>query len=296
MSDDYSILLTIDVEDWFQVENFKRCIPFSSWADRELRVESNTYRILDLLDSTARCSATFFVLGWIAERLPHLIREIHVRGHEVASHGYYHNLCYHDGLNDLKRDLTDSKFLLEDIIGSSVDGYRAPSFSINDEILKIIEESGYAYDSSFNSFAMHGRYGKIDLGKNGRKGIASRISNTFYELPISNFRFGNQILPWGGGGYFRLIPFFIFKQGVKAILRKDGAFLLYLHPWEVDPLQPRVNDAPTIFKLRHYMNLNKTESKLVSVIRAFSKYSFLTCRQYLNKCHGFFEHNKDNTN
>ena len=147
------ILITVDVEDWFQVENFKTCIPFSSWSSRELRVERNTHRLLDLLDSnngqpttghklSEKRRATFFVLGWIAERLPHLVLEIHSRGHEVASHGYYHNLCRQSSYDDLKRDLSDSKKLLEDIVGDRVLGYRAPGFSINDEILKIIEDSG----------------------------------------------------------------------------------------------------------------------------------------------------------
>ena len=206
------ILLTIDVEDWFQVENFKQCIPFSSWQSYELRVEKNTHRLLDLLDSSSleqaeglrrrriglsqshpetvkgqksmksckSCQttpkATFFILGWIAERLPQLVREIHSRGHEVASHGYQHNLCNQISSKDLKRDLSDSKKLLEDIIGVPIFGYRAPSFSITDDILKLIEECGYLYDSSLNSFAMHGRYGHLDLSQNGTRGIALQIS------------------------------------------------------------------------------------------------------------------------
>jgi polysaccharide deacetylase family protein (PEP-CTERM system associated) len=178
-------LLTIDVEDWFQVENFKKYIPFSSWSSYELRVEKNTHRILDLLDSASfkfqvsslKISATFFVLGWLAERLPHLVREIHSRGHEVASHGYCHNLCNEQSHEDLKADLCDSKSLLEDIIGNQVYGYRAPSFAINNDILKIIEDCGYLYDSSYNSFSMHGRYGQVSLSRNGTTGIAFRIPN-----------------------------------------------------------------------------------------------------------------------
>jgi hypothetical protein len=240
-----SILLTIDVEDWFQVENFKPYIPFSTWPSRELRVEQNTHKLLDLLDQnsvqqsalssqrisdngprtrpprlsppvTARheragesdggqatdngpdekVQGTFFVLGWIAERLPHLVKEIHSRGHEVASHGYRHNLCTDCSSEDLKTDLVESKKRLEDTIGAPVHGYRAPSFSINDDILKIIEQSGYLYDSSYNSFGMHARYGHLNMSQNNSTGIAipvnqkSAIENRqFYELPISNLNF-----------------------------------------------------------------------------------------------------------
>ena len=393
----HSILLTIDVEDWFQVENFKQYIPFPSWPSYELRVEKNTHRLLDLLDSqqsavrgrrsvstnstspdnvsdsfrqrrialshfhprlpspgtggqegtekTKRSSqsclprrwepsywgksclrksspkATFFALGWIAERLPNLVREIHSRGHEVASHGYLHNLCNQQSHEELKKDLIDSKKLLEDIIGAPVFGYRAPSFAINNDILKIIEDCGYLYDSSYNSFAMHSRYGKVDLPQKNNKGIAFPISETsnsqpsndnqlsamsyelpsssndyqlsamshelylhrrFYELPISNLKLGNHIFPWGGGGYFRLIPFPVFKMGVQSILRKQGTYLLYLHPWELDPEQPRVKDAPAFFKFRHYINLSKTHSKLLRLIRSFQHCHFVTCSQYLS--------------
>jgi polysaccharide deacetylase family protein (PEP-CTERM system associated) len=315
--DSHSILLTIDVEDWFQVENFKRYFPFSSWPNCELRVEKNTRRLLDLLDSHqtavsrqpsasncelspmsyepgcySRPKATFFVLGWLAERLPHLVREIHSRGHEVASHGYHHNLCNHESPHALKKDLADSKKLLEDIIGAPIYGYRAPSFSINQDILKIIEDSAYLYDSSYNSFAMHRRYGRLSLSQNGSKGIAIEIADTrwpnadfrsqvLYELPISNLRLGNCVLPWGGGAYFRLIPCPMFIAGVKAILRKQNTYLFYLHPWEFDPEQPRVEKAPRFFKFRHYTNLDNTASKLSLSIEAFKECHFVTCKQYL---------------
>jgi hypothetical protein len=194
------ILLTIDVEDWFQVENFKQFIPFSSWPRCELRVEKNTHRILDLLDSTV-CrqsmspnapsetggtqlgppnprnprqspKATFFVLGWIAERLPQLVCEIRARGHEVASHGFHHRLCRKKTDGDLKRDLMKSKKLLENLTGLPVYGFRAPSFSISNDVLKLIEDCGYLYDSSFNYLGMNERHGKIELTSNGRRGIA----------------------------------------------------------------------------------------------------------------------------
>lgn len=350
----HHILLTIDVEDWFQVENFKPWIPFFSWSSRELRVEKNTHRILDLLDS-ARCrssvvqgkspqssiqnlapsnqvKATFFVLGWIARRLPHLVQEIHRRGHEVASHGFYHRLSKEEPLDDLKKDLSDSKKLIEDIVGAPVFGYRAPSFSISNDVLRIIAESGYMYDSSYNSFAMHGRYGHMDLSQNKKKGIALQIPKnlspdsvgepetrnpkpeTFFELPISNLDFRNPfshklaasssqqkrcgfVLPWGGGAYFRLLPVLLFKIGVRSILKNQGAYLFYVHPWEIDPEQPRVHDAPSLCSFRHYVNLTRTHSRLSAFLKAFDHCCFPTCFRYLKETgpdsHVTHRHQKD---
>jgi len=291
-----SILLTIDVEDWFQVENFKQYIPFSTWSSYDFRVEKNVHRLLDLFDSCnpqpatqnrhahkVRC--TFFILGWLAERLPHLVREIQERGHEVASHGFNHNLCNEESSQSLKQDLLDSKKLLEDTISAPVLGFRAPSFSISDDTLKVIEEYGYLYDSSFNSFAMHGRYGKISLNSYSKKGLSYQVSNNFYELPVSNLTLGKKgfILPWGGGAYFRIIPFSIFKLGVENILKKENAYLFYMHPWEIDPDQPRVCKASSSSKFRHYINLKKTFLKLTRFIEYFGQCRFVSCRQHLNK-------------
>ena len=214
------ILLTIDVEDWFQVENFKPWIPFSTWDQRELRVERNVHQLLDLFDSIElrdkktdgrnqnsdfrklkkvepkkypqnpdnpvrknrnKIKATFFVLAWIAKKLPRLVHEIQSRGHEIASHGCNHELPELLSADDLKQDLTDSKKLLEDITGAEVAGYRAPSFAINDDILKIIEDAGYLYDSSYNSFGLHGRYGKISLN-----GPPKKASPTNYQTISTN--------------------------------------------------------------------------------------------------------------
>ncbi len=337
-----SFLLTIDVEDWFQVENFKECIPYSSWSSHELRVEKNTHRILDLLDkaSTQRSAssgqrdekpresckssqenirqdqqelsgrscrpclgghaptnngqrttkdgpnqirATFFVLGWVAERVPALVREIHARGHEIASHGHSHELCTKCTPGELKRDLLCSKRLLEDIIGDPVYGYRAPSFSVDDDSLKIVRDCGFMYDSSYNSFAMHGRYGKVALNRDcaGRKTIGHQISHDFFELPISNLNVGGRIFPWGGGGYFRLIPLVLFELGIRRILKSDGAYLFYMHPWEIDPEQPRVEVAKWMYRLRHYINLEKTYSRLSRIVTDFVDNRFVTCKEYL---------------
>jgi len=276
------ILLTFDVEDWFQVENFKEYISFDSWNSLELRVEQNTHTILNLLDSfTFKPKATFFVLGWIAQQLPHLVKEINNRGHEVANHGNLHHLCTKQPVTEVFKDLKQGKDILEDIIGKKIYGYRAPSFAINNEILKIIKETGHVYDSSFNSFSMHGRYGTIDLANKDKKGIATEVSENFYELSISNLTIRQNILPLGGGGYFRLMPFPMFKLGMNQVLKKDQAFLFYSHPWEFDPDQPRVEQASRGFKFRHYINIDKTHTKLESLITKFKNLNFTTCINYL---------------
>ena len=326
-----AILLTVDVEDWFQVENFKPWIPFSTWDSCDLRVERNVHRLLDLFDeievrgqktedrgqnsevgsqkeeaenmqppnlpasqipTERRSKATFFVLAWIAERLPQLIREIQSRGHEVASHGCDHKLSNQLSHDALKIELDDSKKILEDIIGGPVKGFRAPSFAISNYVMGKIAESGYRYDSSLNSFKIHNRYGTLDLSLKEKNGSAVKISNTFYEMPISNYKFGNLIFPIGGGGYFRIIPLFIFLRMVKSILKKERAYLFYIHPWEIDSNQPRVNQASFTKKFRHYHNLNKNFFKLTKLIEGFRHCNFITCSQYINEIEGSEEAGK----
>ncbi len=280
------ILLTFDVEDWFQVENFKEYIPFSSWQTKELRVKSNTLQILDILDSiTADIRATFFVLGWIAERCPDLVREIQKRGHEVASHGFNHHLCYNQSEDDLRYDLKKSKELLENITGEEIMGYRAPSFSITDNALRIIREVGFLYDSSYNSYEGHGRYGSFQLPKNQKPNQPLyTLSPLFYEIPVSNLRLGNKVIPWGGGGYFRLLPFFIYHAGVQRVLNQKNSFVFYMHPWEIDPEQPRVSEAKSFYRFRHYINIESAKRKLVKLIKCNDKKSFLTCRSFIASC------------
>lgn len=284
-----SILITIDVEDWFQVENFKPWIPFSSWPDRELRVEQNVHSLLDIFDSiTAHTStnpvrATFFILGWIADRLPHMVREIIKRGHEVASHGLDHDLPTKLPGKVLLNDLTGSRKCLEDIIGAPVLGYRAPSFSIDDTILDLIQEAGYLYDSSYNSFSLHGRYGKIHLNGGGQTPWAVRIADGFYEIPVSNVTLFRKVLPLGGGGYFRLFPTPLFNAGVRRVLNANSVFVFYMHPWEVDPEQPRVSAASRKYRFRHYVNIHKTRDRLTGLIQRFSHAAFLTCADALSR-------------
>lgn len=286
-------LITIDVEDWFQVENFKECIPFSSWNKCEFRLKRNTDQLLDLFDSVNldnsrsgqnKVRATFFILGWVAERYPEIVREIQGRGHEIASHGYNHSLCIGQDKKDLNNDLVKSKKLLEDITGTEIYGYRAPSFSADMDVLRRIRDSGYVYDSSYNSFSLHGRYGKIFCGVksgDGKGGLLREPLKGLYELPISNIRLGNHVIPWGGGAYFRIIPEGLFRLGIRYIIRKERAYLLYLHPWEVDPRQPKVGSVSRFCRFRHYTNLNKTYKRLEKIIEYFANCEFISCINYI---------------
>jgi polysaccharide deacetylase family protein (PEP-CTERM system associated) len=284
-----TILLTFDVEDWFQVENLRSHFPPATWNRQELRVEKNTHKLLDLLDSITLRSlrpttpkATFFVLGWIAKRLPNLVREIQARGHEIASHGYNHIMCNQLDPNGLEQDLVQGKKTIEDIIGIEVSGYRAPNFSIDNTAINLIRKSGYSYDSSYNNFSKHGRYGVISLDGYHTTGAAINFSQNFIELPISNLTIGNQVIPWGGGGYFRFFPLSIFKAGIRRILKKTGVYVFYLHPWEVDPEQPRIKERNYMSSWRHYLNLDKTHQRLQALITTLNHCRFLTCTQYLN--------------
>jgi polysaccharide deacetylase family protein (PEP-CTERM system associated) len=279
-----SILLTFDVEDWFQVENLKSQIPVFTWHQRELRVQKNTDLILDLLDSfDFGPKATFFVLGWVAQKCPDLVQKIAQRGHEVASHGYGHRLCSHMTPKELAQDLDMSKKMLEDMLSLPVSGYRAPSFSITPKALDLIQKAGYRYDSSYNSFSSHGRYGKFDFSPFSKHRGSVCISPDFCEVPVSNFAFRGRVLPLGGGGYFRLLPAAFFKLGMQSVLQKQNAFVFYAHPWEFDPGQPRVSGIHPWLKFRHYTCLNRTASKLTAMIRAFKWAKFETISRFLSQ-------------
>jgi polysaccharide deacetylase family protein (PEP-CTERM system associated) len=270
-------------------------------ATNQIKKESmersdSSYQLSAMSYEKSHPKVTFFILGWIAERLPHMVREIQSRGHEVASHGYNHNLCNQQSHSNLIRELSESKKLLEDITGSQIMGFRAPSFSINDDILKNAEDFGYLYDSSYNSFGLHSRYGQISLNGHSKKGIAHQISDNFFELPISNLNIsyklsamnskpcdGNRfVLPWGGGAYFRLLPLPVFTTGLKNILKKENAYLFYLHPWELDSGQPKVANASPLIKFKHYTNIRLTEIKLKKLIKNLGHCKYITCSQYLD--------------
>jgi len=280
-------LLTVDVEDWFQVENLRPWMPLSTWSSQQLRIEQSTQRILDVLasrtDEQGRpLQATFFVLGWIARKKPSLVREIHAAGHEVASHGFNHQLCSELSDHELREDLNMSRKLLEDIIGCRVHGFRAPSFSISGRILELIREAGYSYDSSYNSFSLNSRYGRLDTALNSSKGIGLDMGHGFFELPLTNLEIRGRCLPCSGGGYFRLLPGPLFRAAVRRVLHRRSAYHFYMHPWETDPGQPRMSQPPWLSRFRHYVNLHKTIPKLEYLLDSFRDCRFSTCRDYLN--------------
>jgi len=275
------ILFTVDVEDWFQVENLRCRFPPDSWDSCEFRAERNTNILLDLLDGFP-VSATFFVLGWIAERVPGLVKEIQARGHEVASHGYGHRLCYDISHSELREDLYRSRSILENITGQPVRGYRAPSFSITGELMDLLKELGYRYDSSYNDFSLHDRYGRVDSIRRYIPNHGLNEKDGLVELPVSNLKLGGRCIPWGGGGYFRLWPSWMFRQGVRQILRQQGYYLFYCHPWELDPDQPRVDGMRLDRRFRHYVNLSETAKRIENFLNEFRQHEFMTCSEFLD--------------
>lgn len=267
--------LTIDVEDYFQVNAFARYVQQDQWDTFPLRVDRNTRRILDLLDSFS-IKATFFVLGWVAERLPALVKEICHRGHEVACHGYGHELIFMIGPERFRADIRRSKALLEDQCGIRVNGYRAPSYSITKQslwALDILVEEGFSYDSSIFP-VMHDTYGIPDAERFPHK--ITTGSGTLLEFPLTTLPLSlgwkKLRLPIAGGGYLRLLPVKIIQQGIAAINERERQpAVLYFHPWEIDPDQPRIR-AGLKSRFRHYLNLDKTEGKISYL---FEKVDFL---------------------
>lgn len=260
--------LTVDVEEHFHVSNFSRVIREEDWGSLESRVERNCSKLRDLLDE-AGARATFFVLGWVAEGHPGLVREIHRRGHEVACHGYRHKLISRQTPEEFLKDVRRAKAILEDIIGEAVIGYRAPSFSIASHAswaLEILLELGFSYDSSFFPVHHH-RYG----ASNGARFIHRIAVNGsgLWEVPLSSVRVLGMNLPIAGGGYFRLYPYAVTRWGLQRLNREAQPAVVYIHPWEVDPEQPRVS-APLLSRFRHYVNIHRTEGRLRRLLQEFS--------------------------
>lgn len=267
-------MLSFDIEDWFQVENLKGQISRDTWDHQELRVERNTHRILELLERH-RTTATFFILGYIAHRCPSLIREISKAGHEVACHGYGHQLLSELTPESFEEDVIKSKRLLEDLTGQKVRGYRAPSFSITAWALPILQKNGFQYDSSLFEIPYHDRYGSLPLGE--ARATIVHCGGGFCEIRISTLSWASWRIPWGGGGYFRLYPYWLYRGGVRRILRENGGFTFYLHPWEVDPEQPRLKGVPLLLYYRHYQGLETTLGKLDRLLADFHFAPISTC-------------------
>jgi polysaccharide deacetylase family protein (PEP-CTERM system associated) len=266
--------MTVDVEDYFQVAAFKNHIPFKQWADWPCRVEANTDLILALFAAHG-IHGTFFVLGWVAERYPELVRRIVREGHEVASHGMNHVQIFHQSPQEFFADITASKKLLEDVSGQAVIGYRASTYSIGSETmwaLDLLKEAGYAYSSSIYPvhhdlygmpdaprFAFYPRQGRVD----GQRGIL--------EIPITTLELFKQRIPCGGGGYFRFFPLSFSRWAWHRVNTVDGQpGVFYCHPWEFDPEQPRVAGLNLKTRFRHYLNLSRMERRLAGMLSAFA--------------------------
>jgi len=259
---------TVDVEDYFQVTSFERVIAREQWSDLESRVVANTHRILDLLAERS-ITGTFFILGWVADRYPQLVRDIHAAGHELACHSYWHRLVYEQTPDEFRADLRRAKHAIEDAASHAVFAYRAPSFSITGNslwALDILVEEGFTHDSSiFPTY--HDRYG-IPGTEPRLHQIATR-SGTIWEFPLAIKRFGRFSLPVSGGGYFRLYPFGVTHSCLASLNRAGQSFSFYVHPWEVDPHQPRIAGASRLSRFRHYVNLASTERKLGRLLESF---------------------------
>ena len=268
-SDDRIVnVMSVDVEDYFHVSVFDGIVPRAEWDRMESRVCANTDRLLDIFDEFG-VHGTFFVLGWVAERHPDLVRRIGNRGHEIASHGYAHRLVYDQTPSAFREDVRRAKQLLEDATGRAVGGYRAPSYSITPRslwALDVLIEEGYWYDASIFPIR-HDRYG-IPVSARHLYAI-ERPAGSVVEAPGSTVRFGPLNFPVAGGGYFRILPYAWTRWGIARVNRGEAKpAIFYLHPWEIDPDQPRLS-AGLLGQFRHYRNLDKTEERLRSLLRDF---------------------------
>jgi polysaccharide deacetylase family protein (PEP-CTERM system associated) len=260
--------MSIDVEDYFHVSVFDGIVPRAKWASMESRVVGNTLRLLDIFDEFD-VRSTFFVLGWVAERHPALVKTIAQRGHEVASHGYAHRLVYDQTPSAFRDDVRRAKSILEDAAGRKVSGYRAPSYSITPRSLWAIDvlvEEGYEYDSSIFPIR-HDRYG-IPVSHRHPYEI-QRAGGALTEVPGSTTQVGPLKLPIAGGGYFRILPYWWTRWGIGRVNeREQRPAVFYLHPWEIDPEQPRLH-AGRLSRFRHYRNLHDTETRLRNLLADF---------------------------
>ena len=261
--------MTVDVEDYFQVSAFEPYISKNQWDYIPHRVEANTDKILDLFQVHG-IKATFFTLGWVAERYPNLIQRIINGGHELACHGYEHIRVTEQSPIEFRNDVSRTKKLLEDLSGKEVKGYRAASYSIvktNLWALDVLQEEGFKYSSSIYP-VKHDLYGIPDAPRFAYEPIENK---NFKEIPISTIRFGNKNLPCGGGGFFRLYPYVVSKWAFNRVNRKEkqpGIF--YFHPWEIDPDQPRQSGLNWKTQIRHYLNLQRMEKRLDQLLKDFN--------------------------
>ncbi|BBI21005.1 polysaccharide deacetylase [Qipengyuania flava] len=260
--------LSVDVEDWFQVGAFEHTIAREDWDGLELRVGDNVARILDLFDE-AGVKATFFTLGWIAERNRTVMRAIVDRGHELASHGYDHARVFTLSRTEFAEDLAKSRAILEDAAGQAITGYRAPSFSIdarNRWAHEVLAEHGYAYSSSVAPI-VHDHYGWRDAPRFAFDPVPG---SELVEIPVTTAILRGKRLAAGGGGFFRVLPYGFSRWAIRQVNAEGRPAVFYFHPWEVDPGQPRVASAPMRSRLRHYTNLSRMAGKLSDLLGDFA--------------------------
>jgi len=260
--------MTVDVEDWFQVQAFAHCIRRDDWPGLQARVEANVERILTQF-AAAGVKATFFTLGWIAQRHPATVRRIVESGHELASHGWDHTKADTQDPATFRADVRRARETLEDIGGVAVSGYRAATFSINASnpwAFAILAEQGYRYSSSVNPIR-HDLYGMPDAPR-----VPYRVAGgTLLEIPMTTLRVGTRNWPCSGGGYFRLLPYAAWRHALARVNRREGqSGIFYFHPWEIDPGQPRVADCGWKSRVRHYTNLGQMSAKLDRALRDFA--------------------------
>lgn len=260
--------LSVDLEEYFQVSNFDRVIDRSRWAALPSRVDAATRRLLDLFEASG-ATATFFVLGWVAERHPDLVRAIAARGHEIACHGYGHELVYEIGEARFREDVRRAHRAIEDATGDRVAGYRAPSYSVTERslwALDVLAEEGFTFDSSIFPIRHH-RYGIPGFTSHP---LRLRLPNggSLLEFPLTTVRLGRWVLPLAGGAYLRFFPQALFRWGLSRNERAGHPNVLYLHPWEIDAGQP-VQDVSLRVRVNHYYNLSRMESKLAGLLGRF---------------------------
>lgn len=260
--------LSFDVEEHFQVSAFESPMRRRHWDQFESRVEANTERLLEILAQRS-VRATFFVLGWVAERYPALVRRVALGGHEVASHGYGHELITSQTPNVFREDIRKAKAILESIVSQPVLGYRAPSFSITKDTMwatQILVEEGYLYDSSIFP-VLHDRYGVPSANPDVHQLLTE--SGVLWEVPPSTVKCLGVRVPVAGGGYFRLYPYTLLRALLRKLENEGASLVMYMHPWEFDPGQPKM-EGSLLSRMRHYLNLDKTESRMCELLQDFS--------------------------
>ena len=260
--------MSVDVEDYFQASAFDRVVSRLSWHERESRVVRNTNQLLEFFDRH-HVRGTFFVLGWVAERFPSLVNDIASLGHELGSHGYHHQLVYTLTREQFRDDVRRAKAVIEDAGGRAVQGYRAPSFSVVQSslwALDVLIEEGHSYDASIFPIH-HDRYGIADAPRHAH--VIKRGAGSIVEVPASTVRIGKLNLPIAGGGYFRLAPYAFTKWGINRVNQSGEPVIFYIHPWEIDPDQPRL-PVSRLGGVRHYANLGDTLNRLSRMVDDFA--------------------------